>query len=113
MGRQEELIETYAADLRDRCGMEPDLDLLAKVTAGCGPSIYDDDAAVVSSSDTEELNRVRESFLMGKLGLEDSESLMGAIQEAIRTYGRENPRKYRAVIYYMLTKRFGREEVYN
>ncbi len=112
MGQREDLIETYATDLREKCGMEPDMDLLEKVTIGCGPAIYDADASVVASSDTDELTRIRENFLMGKLGLDDSDSLMGGIQESIRIYGRENPNKYRAVLYYMLTKHFGKESVY-
>jgi hypothetical protein len=36
---QDELIVKYAADLRDKCGVSPDMDLLTKVTIGCGPSI--------------------------------------------------------------------------
>ena len=38
MGRRDELIATYAEDLRNKCGMEPDMDLLTKVTIGCGPA---------------------------------------------------------------------------
>nr|WP_268968474.1 DUF2853 family protein [Palleronia pontilimi] len=106
------MIEKYAKDLREKCGMEPDMDLLRKVTIGCGPAIYNDDASTVAASDTEELNRIKENFLMKKLGLPDSESLMGGIQEVIRIYGRENRNKYRAVVYYMLTKHFSKESAY-
>ncbi|SEN27392.1 Protein of unknown function [Palleronia salina] len=113
MGKRDDLIEKYAADLREKCGMEPDMDLLRKVTIGCGPAIYNDDASTVAASDTEELNRIRENFLMKKLGLPDNDSLMGGIQEVIRIYGRENRNKYRAVVYYMLTKHFGREAAYS
>ncbi|MBJ3761514.1 DUF2853 family protein [Maribius pontilimi] len=112
MGKRDELIEKYAKDLREKCGMEPDMDLLRKVTIGCGPAIYNDDASTVAASDTEELNRIKENFLMKKLGLPDSESLMGGIQEVIRIYGRENRNKYRAVVYYMLTKHFSKESAY-
>ena len=112
MGKRDELIEKYARDLREKCGMEPDVDLLRKATIGCGPAIYNDDASTVAASDTEELNRIKENFLMKKLGLPDSESLMGGIQEVIRIYGRENRNKYRAVVYYMLTKHFSKESAY-
>ena len=112
MGKRDDLIEKYAADLREKCGMEPDMDLLKKVTIGCGPSIYSDDASTVAASDTEELNRIKEGFLMKKLGLADSESLMGGIQSVIETYGRSNRNKYRAVVYYLLTKHFKKESVY-
>jgi hypothetical protein len=37
---------------------------------------------------------------------------MAAINAAIDTYGRSDRNKYRAVVYYMLAKNFGRESVY-
>lgn len=112
MSKRDELIQKYATDLREKCGTEPDMDLLTKVTIGCGPSIYRDDASTVAASDTDELQRIRQNFLMKKLGLPDSESLMGGIQEVIRIYGRENRNKYRAVVYYLLVKHFGKEGAY-
>ncbi|NNJ89211.1 MAG: DUF2853 family protein, partial [Eudoraea sp.] len=36
-----------------------------------------------------------------------------AINDVMVTYGVSERTKYRAVVYYLLTKRFGREEVYN
>ena len=112
MGKRDDLIEKYAADLREKCNHEPDMDLLRKVTIGCGPAIYNRDASTVSGSDTEELNTIKENFLMKKLGLKDDDSLMGGIQSVITTYGRDNRHKYRAVVYYLLTKHFGKESVY-
>ena len=47
MGRRDDLIAKYADDLRSKCGVTPDMDLLKKVTIGCGPSIYDADAGEV------------------------------------------------------------------
>ena len=32
MGKRDDLIEKYAEDLREKCGMQPDMDLLTKVT---------------------------------------------------------------------------------
>ena len=49
---------------------------------------------------------------MKKLGLSDGPELMAAIDEAIATYGKSNRNKYRAVVYYMLAKKFGKESVY-
>ena len=37
---------------------------------------------------------------------------MDAINSVIETYGRSERNKYRAVVYYMLTKHFGKEAVY-
>ncbi|MEM8688698.1 MAG: DUF2853 family protein, partial [Pseudomonadota bacterium] len=71
MSRRDELIEKYAADLTDKIGITPNMELLKQVTIGCGPAIYNADAATVSSSDPDELKTVKESFLMNKLGLSD------------------------------------------
>jgi len=112
MGKRDDLIAVYASDLKEKCGMTPDMDLLTKVTIGCGPSIYDADASTVAGSQESELETVKNNFLVKKLGLKDGPELMSAINEAIETYGKSNRNKYRAVIYYMLTKKFGKESVY-
>ncbi|MFC3058352.1 DUF2853 family protein [Paenirhodobacter populi] len=112
MGKRDELIAKYAADLTNKCGMTPDLDLLTKVTIGCGPAIYDADAETVASSSPDELETVRRNFLIRKLGLTDGPELTDAIEAAIETYGRSERNKYRAVFYYLLVKHFGKESVY-
>ena len=112
MGKRDDLIAKYADDLKTKCKMNPDMALLTKVTVGCGPSIYDNDAATVAGSDAGELETVKKNFLIKKLGLPDSPKLMEAINAAIDTYGRSERNKYRAVIYYILTKHFGKEAVY-
>ena len=50
MSKRDELIAKYADDLKNKCGMDPDMDLLTAVTIGCGPSIYNDDSSTVASS---------------------------------------------------------------
>ena len=59
-----------------------------------------------------ELETVKENFLVKKLGLKDGPELMDAINSVIETYGKSERNKYRAVVYYMLTKHFGKESVY-
>ena len=113
MGKRDDLIAKYADDLKNKCGMTPDMDLLTKVTIGCGPSTYNADASTVAGSQPSELETVKNSFLMKKLGLADEPELMAAIDKAIETYGRSERNKYRAVIYYMLTKHFGKESIYS
>ncbi|MGV6803190.1 MAG: DUF2853 family protein [Ruegeria sp.] len=112
MGKRDELIAKYADDLKNKCGMNPDMDLLTKVTIGCGPAIYDADAATVAASQEGELETVKNNFLIKKLGLSDGPELMEAINKAMETYGMSERNKYRAVVYYMLTKHFGKESVY-
>jgi len=112
MSKRDELIVKYAADLKDKCGINPDMDLLKKVTIGCGPSIYNKDAATVSGSDASEKATVKNNFLIKKLGLSDSPKLDEAIESVLDTYGKSNRNKYRAVVYYMLAKHFGKESIY-
>lgn len=112
MGRRDDLIAKYADDLKNKCKMTADMALLTKVTIGCGPSIYDNDASTVAASQAGELETIKANFLMKKLGLADSPRLMEGINAVIDTYGRSERNKYRAVVYYMLVKQFGKEAVY-
>jgi hypothetical protein len=113
MSARDELIVKYAADLKDKCGVNPDMDLLTKVTIGCGPSIYNADSATVAGSQQSELDTVKNNFLIKKLGLADGANLDAGIDAVLEKYGRSNKNKYRAVVYYLLTVHFGKESVYN
>ena len=112
MGKRDDLIAKYAGDLQSKCKMTPDMALLTKVTIGCGPVIYDQDSATLAGSDRGELDTVKKNFLIKKLGLADDAKLDEALDAVIETYGRSERNKYRAVVYYMLTKHFGKEAVY-
>ncbi|AZL59418.1 DUF2853 family protein [Tabrizicola piscis] len=112
MGKRDELIAKYAEDLKSKCKVTPDMALLTKVTIGCGPSIYDNDAQTVAASDPEELARIKTNFLIKKLGLKDGPTLMEGIHAAVDTYGKSERNKFRAVFYYLLVKHFGREAAY-
>lgn len=113
MGKRDDLIVQYADDLKNKCGMTPDTALLTKVTIGCGPAIYNADASTVAGSQSSELETVKNNFLIKKLGLADGPQLMEAINSVIEVYGSSERSKYRAVVYYMLTKHFGKEAVYS
>jgi hypothetical protein len=113
MSKRDELIEVYASDLREKCGVTPDLGLLTKVTIGLGPAIYNNDSSKVAGSQASELETIKANFLMKKLGLPDGPALMSAIDSVIDQYGRSNRDKHRAVIYYLLTKHFAKEGVYS
>lgn len=113
MSKRAELIEKYAADLKDKCGVTPNMELLEKVTIGCGPSIYNKDSSTVASSSESELATVKNNFLIKKLGLKDDAKLDAAITKVMDQYGQSNRNKYRAVVYYLLTVHFKKESVYN
>ncbi|MEM1276264.1 MAG: DUF2853 family protein, partial [Pseudomonadota bacterium] len=102
MGKRDVLIAKYADDLKKKCGVEPDMALLTKVTIGCGPAIYNADAETVASSQKAELETVKNNYLIKKLGLKDSPELDSAIDAVIEKYGKSERNKYRAVVYYML-----------
>jgi hypothetical protein len=113
MSKRDELIEKYAADMKEKCGVTPDMDFLRKVTIGCGPSIYNRDSSTVSATDASEIATVKNNFLIKKLGLKDGPELDKAIDAVMDQYGRSTKSKYRAVVYYLLAKHFNKESVYN
>jgi hypothetical protein len=112
MSKRDDLIALYAADLRDKCGVTPDMDLLTKVTIGLGPAIYNNDSSTVAGNDESELMTIKNNFLIKKLGLADGPQLLAGINAVIDQYGRANRSKHRAVVYYLLARKFGKEAVY-
>ena len=112
MSKRDELIQKYAADIKDKFGESADMDLLTKVTIGLGPSIYNLDASKVSGGDEKELATVKNNYLIKKLGLSDGPQLMDAINSVLDKYGSSNKNKHRAVVYYMLCKHFNKASIY-
>ncbi len=112
MSKREELITKYTTDLKEKCGITADVDLLTKVTIACGPSIYNDDASTVASSQQSELDTVKNNFLIKKLGLSSGPDLDKGIDAVMEKYGKSNKHKYRAVVYYLLTVHFKKESIF-
>jgi hypothetical protein len=112
MSKLDDKIALYS-EANKTLGLGLDDTLIAKVTAGLGPSIYQKDSETVSCSDAGELDRVRENFLKKKLGLDqDDEALDAAIKKICEAMGSGNRQKYRALFYALLAKDFGKESVY-
>jgi hypothetical protein len=111
MSKFQEKYETIEAAMKDM-GVKVDTELLTAVCKGLGPALYNNDSAMVASSDQAELDRLKKNFLMGKLGLSDADNLDAAIEKVVETMGKSNPRKHRAAFYYLLTKHFKKESVY-
>lgn len=112
MGKCDELIVKYVDDLKNKCGMELDMDLLIKVIIGCGLVIYNVDVLIVVGGQEFELEIVKNNFLIKKLGLLDGLELMDVINLVIEVYGKFECNKYCVVVYYMLIKKFGKELIY-
>ena len=113
MSKKVEKIALYSAAANElKLGLSDDL--IIKVTTALGPSIYKQDAEVVSCTDSSELETVKKNFLQEKLGLTVSESeLDAAIKKACEAMGSSNKHKYRALFYALLAKEFGKESVYD
>lgn len=112
MSQFDEKMDIYKKAVAD-LGLNISEELLQKVAKGLGPSIYNDDSALVASSDPEELNRVKQNFLIKKLGLADGPALDDAINAAVKAMGSSNRSKYRVVFYAILVNHFGKEGIYN
>lgn len=78
-----------------------------------GPSIHNEDASLVACSDPKELATIKTSFLMGKLGLEDSPRLDEAIKEVCHGLGESNNKKHRTTFYYLLTAILNKEAIFH
>lgn len=109
MSKFDEALEKYHAQMKEM-GMEVDAELLRKVTKGLGPSIYNRDSSTVACSDKSETDRVKESFLMKKMGMTDESKADAAVQSVCEKYSERT--KYRAIFYYMLVKDLGLENKY-
>jgi len=111
MSKFVEAVETYMAQVNE-LNLGLDEALVTAVAKSLGPSIYNADSSKVSGSDQTELDRVKQNFLVGKLGLDESPALDQAIDEVMEQLGRSNKYKYRALVYALLAKKFGKEALY-
>ncbi|TYP94208.1 uncharacterized protein DUF2853 [Sphingobacterium allocomposti] len=111
MSKLEEKIAAYTAEAK-KLNLSVDEALIASVTKGLGPSIFNADAETIAASDKAELARLKTNFLIKKLGLEDSPELDQAIDDVIEQVGKSNRNKYRAIVYALLVKKFKKESVY-
>ncbi len=111
MSKFDECMADYTKQLTS-IGVTIDQDLLTKVAKGLGPSIYNKDSSTVAASDKSEMERVKTNFLIKKLGLADSPDLDAAAKEVVEQIGSSVKNKYRAVVYYLLVKKLGKESVY-
>ena len=113
MSKFDDAVATYASSLKDTVKRSSfDMDVLTAVAKSLGPSIYLEDASRVSCADQVEKDRVKDKFLIGKLGLTDGPELRAAVDEVCEAMGSSNRNKYRAVFYYLLVEKFGKQGMY-
>ena len=59
------------------------------------------------------METVKKNFLIKKLGLKDDEKLDEAMDAVMEKYGKSNRNKNRVTVYYLLTKHFKKESIFN
>ncbi|MEK7256005.1 MAG: DUF2853 family protein [Bacteroidota bacterium] len=108
MSKLDEKIENYHATLKGMGGKSAiDSDQLAAIAKSLGPSIYNADSSLVSCSDPVELQRVKNNFLIKRLGMTDEAEMDAAIQAVCSEY--DSRQKQRVVFYYLLAQKLGKK----
>lgn len=80
-----------------------------KIVGHLGIALRNKDSAIVACSDSGELDRVREKWCRGKLGLaQKQQELDAAIQTVCEKMKAEGGQKSRVTFYYLLAEHFGR-----
>jgi hypothetical protein len=80
---------------------------VAGIVKYLGIALYKKDSSLVSGTDPKELERVKNNFLIKKLGLSDADGLDAAIAEVMAAMKGDNT-KQRVTVYYMLAKKYGK-----
>lgn len=107
MSKLEEKIELYKSNM-DKLDLSYEEDKLRACVKACGPSIYNADSETVSSGDPEEMARVKNNYLIKKLGLSESDDLDAILEYAVEKIGKSNRKKYRAIMYYLCSEKAGK-----
>ncbi len=107
MATKVEMVEKYTAQL-ETLGVKVDADVLDWATDRVGPANYNRDAQTVAASDPEEVKRVYTNFVADELEETDEEKGMAAIADVLEQMKECGSNKYRAVVYYLLSKKYGK-----
>src|SRR6056297_725699 len=106
MSTKIEMMEKYTEQLNE-LGVTVNTTLLDWVTDRVGPANYDADGQLVAATNSDELDGVYTGFVGDELAETDKEKGMAAINEVMEHMSGMN-RKYRAVVYYLLAKKYGK-----
>jgi Protein of unknown function (DUF2853) len=99
-------ITGYVEDIKQYTG-EVHEDAVSGIVRHCGIALQSKDASLVAASDPAELERVRESFLVKKLGREESEADLDTAIAAVVGKMSAERNKSRVTVYYLLAEHFG------
>jgi len=95
----------YLADVK-RYDSGADEDIVSKIVKHLGIALRSKDASLVSCSDKSELDRVRTSWCMKKLGNTDEGKCDGVIASVCETMSGDR-QKQRVTFYYLVAKEMG------
>lgn len=97
----------WAADVKIYA---PDADdaVIAGIVKHCGIALSKQDSSLVSFTDSQETDRVREGFLKKKLALTDDDATLDAAIAAVGTQMKSDRTKNRVTVYYLLADHFGK-----
>lgn len=97
-------LKTQATNQLNECGVNDiDNELLDKLVNNLRLIVDNKDALLVSGADPSELETVRKNFVVKKLGIEDKDKAMGAIEGVAKQMSGIRM-KNRAAFYYMVQK---------
>ena len=97
----------WAADVRKYAPNADDA-AIAGIVRHCGIALQSRDASFVSCSDKGERDRVRDSFLKKKLGLQDAEADLDKAVMDVCERMKADRDKSRVTFYYLLADKYGK-----
>jgi len=113
MSKRDDIIEAMIAEAK-KLNLDISDELIAKVTKGLGPVIYNKGTSTVACGKAEELETVKKNFLKKKLELtNDDAELDTAIQEVCEKLGKSNKSKFRVHFYALLAIKFNKTDIYD
>ncbi len=113
MSQFDDKVALYKKALIEKCGVTPNDDLLRAVTKSLGPSIYNIDAEIVAAGEKDEVKTLKENFVKKKLGVSDQATIDATVEKAFEKMGKSNPRKYRAVLSYLIVEDLGKASLFS
>lgn len=97
----------YAADVKRYAANAEDT-VIAGIVKHLGIALKSNDASLVSCSSTDELSRVRESWLKKKLQLTQDDAELDKGIKAVCEKMKADKSKQRVTFYYLLAEHFGK-----
>ena len=91
-----------------------DDELLEAITNYLGPNIYRENAETISLRSLKEIEKSKDNFVKGKLGImfTPEQVLDKKIAEVKNKFNGSKKKQFKVVFYYLLTKKFGKENVF-